>query len=77
MEASLYSRVGDKVVCQLCWRFCKLGDGEEGHCRVRRNVGGKIFTTAFGKLSHLESRPFEIKPFFHLLSGSTRMTFLT
>ncbi|AAB88976.1 AmmeMemoRadiSam system radical SAM enzyme [Archaeoglobus fulgidus] len=77
MEASLYSRVGDKVVCQLCWRFCKLGDGEEGHCRVRRNEGGKIFTTTYGKLSHLESRPIEIKPFFHFLPGSTSMTFST
>lgn len=77
MEAALYRRVGEKLVCQLCWRFCKLKEGEEGYCRVRRNVGGKLATTTYGKLSHLESRPVEIKPFFHFLPGSRSMTFST
>ena len=77
MEAALYRKVGGKVVCQLCWRFCKLSEGEEGHCKVRRNEGGKLVTKTYGKLSHLESRPVEIKPFFHFLPGSSSMTFST
>ncbi|MCS7122128.1 MAG: radical SAM protein [Archaeoglobaceae archaeon] len=75
MEAKLYRRSRDKLVCQLCWHFCKLSDGEHGKCRVRYVKDGKMYTKTYGKLSYLESRPIEIKPFYHFLPGSTSMTF--
>lgn len=71
----LYKNVGDQVVCQLCNRACRIKQGECGFCGVRKNEGGKLFTLAYGKISALESRPIEIKPFFHLKPGSTSMTF--
>lgn len=77
IEAKLYRRSGDKLVCQLCWHFCKLSDGEYGKCKVRFVKNGKIYTKTYGKLSYLESRPIEIKPFYHFLPGSTSMTFST
>ncbi len=75
MEAKLYRKLKDKIVCQLCWRFCKIEEGEEGYCRVRFARHGKLLTRSYGRLSHLESRPIEIKPFYHFLPGSTSMTF--
>lgn len=41
------------------------------------NVDGKLYTLVFGDLSALESRPIEIKPFFHYWPGSTALTFST
>ncbi len=77
IEAKIYKKLKDKIVCQLCWRFCKIDDGEAGFCQVRFNKGGKLYTTTYGKLSVLESRPIEIKPFFHFKPGTTSMTFST
>jgi pyruvate formate lyase activating enzyme len=76
-EAKLYRRAGSEALCQLCWRFCKIKDGYSGFCKVRVNKGGRLYTLTYGKLSALESRPIEIKPFFHFLPGSTSMTFST
>ncbi len=75
MEAQLYRRLREKCVCQLCWRFCKIGEGEAGFCNVRVVREGKLHTLSYGRLSHIESRPVEIKPFYHFLPGSTSMTF--
>ncbi len=75
MEARLYRKLNGKCVCQLCWRFCKIGEGESGFCNVRVVEKGRVYTLSYGKLSYLESRPIEIKPFFHFLPGSTSMTF--
>lgn len=75
MEAKLWRRVRGGAVCQLCWRFCKLSEGKEGFCKVRFVKNGKLFTKTYGKLSYLESRPIEIKPFYHFKPGSTSMTF--
>ncbi len=75
MEAKLYRKFKDRIVCQLCWRFCKIKEGGEGYCRVRFVKDGKLFTRSYGRLSYLESRPIEIKPFYHFLPGSTSMTF--
>ncbi len=41
------------------------------------NVGGRLHTLVYGDLSVLESRPIEIKPFFHYWPGSTALTFST
>lgn len=76
-EAKLYRRVKDYIVCQLCWRFCKIKENETGFCRTRINSGGKLYTLTYGNLSAIESRPMEIKPFFHFKPGKTTLTFST
>jgi pyruvate formate lyase activating enzyme len=40
-------------------------------------VGGRLYTLVFGDVSAIESRPIEIKPFFHYWPGSTSLTFST
>ena len=40
-------------------------------------MDGTLLTLVYGDLSALESRPIEIKPFFHFWPGSTALTFST
>ena len=51
--------------------------GATGYCRTRMNIDGRLFTLVYGNLSSIESRPIEIKPFFHYWPGSTALTFST
>ncbi len=68
---------GGLARCCVCERRCLLRDGLQGFCRVRVNKEGTIFTKTYGALSAIESRPIEIKPFFHFWPGSTALTFST
>ncbi len=78
VEARLYRRIrGNRARCDLCWRRCVIDDGDHGFCGTRRNINGTLFNLNYGRLSCLESRPIEIKPFFHYWPGSTAMTFST
>ena len=76
-EAKLWRRSDGEIVCQLCWRFCRIKDGQKGFCNTRVNKKGKLYTLTYGNISALESRPIEIKPFFHFLPGSRSITFST
>jgi pyruvate formate lyase activating enzyme len=77
-EALLYKQLpDDKVQCTLCERRCLLHSDKEGFCKTRKNIEGKLYTLVYGGLSALESRPIEIKPFFHYWPGSTALTFST
>jgi pyruvate formate lyase activating enzyme len=77
-EALLYEKLsGDQVKCGLCERRCLISPGQKGFCKTRLNLDGKLYTLVYGDLSALESRPIEIKPFFHYWPGSTALTFST
>ncbi len=77
-EALLYRKLPhDKVECTLCERRCVINPGQKGFCKTRMNIGGKLYTLVYGDLSALESRPIEIKPFFHYWPGSTALTYST
>jgi pyruvate formate lyase activating enzyme len=77
-EAIFYEKVGEKdVVCNLCERRCEIPDGRMGFCKTRVNIEGRLYTLVYGDLSAIESRPIEIKPFFHYWPGSTALTFST
>ena len=77
-EALLYEKLsGEKVRCGLCERRCLISLGLRGFCRTRMNIGGTLYTLVYGDISALESRPIEIKPFFHYWPSSTALTFST
>ncbi|NHV06378.1 MAG: AmmeMemoRadiSam system radical SAM enzyme, partial [Thaumarchaeota archaeon] len=61
----------------ICERKCILEEGKRGFCKTKMNIRGKIYTVVYGDISALESRPIEIKPFFHFWPGSTALTFST
>ena len=77
-EAALFETLArDAVRCKLCERLCALAPGELGNCKTRVNASGRLYTLVYGNLSVIESRPIEIKPFFHYWPGSTALTFST
>ncbi len=74
-ETPLYERVGKRVRCGICERRCLLEPGMKGTCGNRVNVDGKLMFIGYGRLSAVESRPIEIKPYFHYWPGSSALTF--
>jgi pyruvate formate lyase activating enzyme len=68
---------GDKVRCGVCERRCTIKPGQRGFCKTKANISGRLYTLTFGEISALESRPIEIKPFFHYHPGSSALTFST
>jgi len=73
----LFETYKNKVICLVCHRHCKIPEGGWGYCGTRFNFQGKLYTATYGDLSAVESRPIEIKPFFHYWPGSTSLTFST
>ena len=71
----LYEKLGEgKVRCFACGHRCLIPDGRDGVCKVRFNRGGTLFVPN-GYVSGAHADPIEKKPFFHVLPGSTAMSF--
>ena len=70
-EAMFYRKLeNEQVRCELCRFRCLIGPGKRGHCRVRENRGGLLFSLVYGRLVAEHIDPIEKKPLFHLLPGS-------
>ena len=46
-----------KLLCTLCPRYCKLGDGQAGFCFIRKNEGGELVSLGYGAHHRLRRRP--------------------
>jgi len=68
---------GDRVQCDVCPRFCRLKEGQEGHCFVRAARGGEIVLTTYGRSSGFCVDPIEKKPLNHFLPGTSVLSFGT
>ncbi len=66
-----------RVQCDVCPRFCKLHDGQQGLCFVRANQGGNIVLTSYGRSSGYCVDPIEKKPLNHFLPGTPVLSFGT
>ncbi len=74
-EGELYEKLDrDRVRCNACGHRCVIPDGARGICQVRYNRGGRLFVP-HGYVAALNADPTEKKPFFHVLPGSTTLTF--
>jgi len=70
-EAMFYEKLeGGRVRCGLCRFHCLIGAGNRGHCRVRENRDGVLYSLVYGRLVAEHVDPIEKKPLFHLLPGS-------
>jgi pyruvate formate lyase activating enzyme len=65
------------VECLLCPRHCRIPEGGRGDCRVRTNLGGKLFSLAYGNPCAVHKDPIEKKPFYHVLPGSASFSIAT
>lgn len=69
-EAMLYTKVRDKVRCDLCARRCVINEGEAGFCRVRYVKNGALYSKVYGLIDGMAADPVEKKPLFHFAPGS-------
>ena len=67
----------ERVQCDMCPRYCKLRDGQRGMCFVRKNDGGQVVLTTYGRSSGFCVDPIEKKPLDHFLPGSSILSFGT
>jgi pyruvate formate lyase activating enzyme len=68
---------GDRLVCTLCPRACRLGEGQRGFCFVRKAEGGQVVMTSYGRASGFCLDPIEKKPLNHFYPGSSVLSFGT
>lgn len=61
---------GQKVHCRLCSFRCLIGAGKLGHCNVRKNIDGKLYSLNYYKVCAANPDPIEKKPLFHFLPGT-------
>ena len=77
-KALLYDQLeGNDVRCKLCAHRCTIRDGNLGICQVRENIGGELFTLAYGNLIAQHVDPIEKKPLFHVMPGSKAYSIAT
>ena len=74
-EGDLYERLEDnKVRCYACGHRCLILEGQRGICQVRFNRDGVLMVPQ-RYVGALQCDPTEKKPFFHVLPGSSALTF--
>ncbi|MBQ4468527.1 MAG: radical SAM protein [Synergistaceae bacterium] len=70
MKAGYFHKYENAITCDLCFRHCRLSEGESGFCRVRRNLGGELISSWLGRFCSAAIDPIEKKPLYHWHSGS-------
>jgi len=77
-EVYLYKKLeNNKVQCQTCAHYCTILPGQRGICRVRENIGGKLYALNYGKAIACHIDPIEKKPFSHFLPGTYSLSVAT
>jgi len=66
-----------RIQCDVCPRFCKLHEGQQGLCFVRACRDGRIVLTSYGRSSGFCIDPIEKKPLNHFLPGTPILSFGT
>ncbi len=66
-----------RIQCDLCPRFCKLHEGQQGLCFVRAREDDRIVLTTYGRSSGFCVDPIEKKPLNHFLPGTSVLSFGT
>jgi pyruvate formate lyase activating enzyme len=68
------SRGNAWLTCVACGHRCRIAPGHEGICKVRFNENGTLMVP-YGYVAGLQIDPIEKKPFFHVLPGSSALSF--
>ncbi|MFQ5743544.1 MAG: AmmeMemoRadiSam system radical SAM enzyme [Acidobacteriota bacterium] len=73
-----WHQLGDnRIQCDICPRYCKLREGQRGHCFVRARQSNQIVLTTYGRSSGFCIDPIEKKPLNHFLPGTPILSFGT
>jgi pyruvate formate lyase activating enzyme len=78
-KATRYWRKLDdgRVQCEVCPRFCKLRNGQQGLCFVRACENDQIVLNTYGRSSGFCIDPVEKKPLNHFMPGTPVLSFGT
>ncbi|SFA69887.1 pyruvate formate lyase activating enzyme [Acetitomaculum ruminis DSM 5522] len=60
----------DKATCPVCFRHCRLGEGQRGFCHGRVCKEGEVVAQNYGEISSLCLDPIEKKPLKRFHPGS-------
>ncbi|MEZ5198766.1 MAG: AmmeMemoRadiSam system radical SAM enzyme [Bacteroidales bacterium] len=77
VEAKYYINTPKGLKCQLCPNECKIKENEEGECRTRVNIKGKLFCFAYGNPCAIHIDPVEKKPLYHFQPGTDTFSIAT
>jgi pyruvate formate lyase activating enzyme len=76
--ARYWERLPEGMVnCSLCPANCVLRDGQFGKCRSRQNVGGVLYTHAYGNPCAAHIDPIEKSPSYHVTPGARGISIAT
>ena len=67
----------NKILCTLCPRYCKIGNGQAGFCFIRQNIRGQLYSLGYGHPTGFAIDPIEKKPLNHFYPGSRILSFGT
>ena len=67
----------ERIQCDVCPRYCKLHEGQQGLCFVRARQQDEIVLTTYGRSSGYCIDPIEKKPLYHFLPGTPVLSFGT
>lgn len=59
-----------EIICDVCFRHCRLPEDQTGFCKARKNVRGNNVSVNYGKLTSLAMDPIEKKPLYGFHPGS-------
>jgi pyruvate formate lyase activating enzyme len=68
---------GNYVRCNLCPHYCIIAEGQRGHCRVRENRAGRLYSVVYGNPCAVHVDPIEKKPFYHFLPSAAAFSLAT
>lgn len=77
IEAFHYTSIGRKVQCQVCPNRCTLSPGDRSICRSKVNIGGKLYSLAYGNPCSVNVDPIEKKPLNHFYPGTSVLSIAT
>lgn len=66
-----------RVQCDVCPRYCKLQEDQQGFCFVRARKNNQIVSTTYGRSTGFCIDPIEKKPLHHFLPGTSVLSFGT
>ena len=77
-EGFLYTKLkDDRVMCGICPNRCVLSPGDRSVCRSKVNIGGTLYSLAYGNPCSLNIDPIEKKPLFHFKPRSKAFSLAT
>jgi pyruvate formate lyase activating enzyme len=77
IEGFHFASDGTNVQCKICPNRCYLEPGDRSICRSKVNIGGKLYSLAYGNPCSIHVDPIEKKPLNHFYPRSLILSIAT